>query len=101
MRTTTPRSGTRAADSGIDFTELARIIWERGLLRRRYGYYSAKIIGLPALLIAGLVAFVLIGETWWQLVAAVVLAVIFTQIAFLGRLPHTGRSSSQENGMTG
>ena len=84
IRTTTPRSGARAADSGSDFTELARIIRERGLLRRRYGYYWAKIIGLPALLIAGLVAFVLIGETWWQLVTAVVLAVIFTQIAFLG-----------------
>ena len=36
------------------------------------------------LLLAGWVVFVLAGDTWWQLAVAVYLAVMFTQIAFLG-----------------
>src|SRR3546814_16065946 len=53
-------------------------------MRRRYGYYWAKIIGLTLALAAGLVAFVLIGDTWWQLFTAAGLAILFTQIAMLG-----------------
>lgn len=60
------------------------MIRESGLLRRRYGYYWAKLIGFPLLLIAVVAAFILIGDTWWQLLTAGVFAVIFTQIAFLG-----------------
>ena len=42
-------------------------------------------IGLNlALLAAGLVAFAVIGESWWQLLIAAYLAVVFTQIAFVG-----------------
>jgi fatty acid desaturase len=67
-----------------DFTELAKTIQASGLMRRRYGYYWAKLIGLPLLVIATLVVFVLIGDTWWQLITAVVLGVLFTQVAFLG-----------------
>ncbi|WP_207457702.1 fatty acid desaturase family protein [Herbiconiux sp. SYSU D00978] len=66
-----------------EFTELARLIRERGLLRRRYGYYWTKLVGVPVVLAGSLTAFVLIGDTWWQLVTAAVLAVVFTQIAFL------------------
>ncbi len=55
-----------------------------GFLRRRYGYYWAKLIGLPLAVAATLVAFVWIGDTWWQLFTAVILAVAFTQLAFLG-----------------
>jgi len=67
-----------------DFTELARLIQASGLMRRRYGYYWAKLIGLPLLVIAVFAAFVAIGDTWWQLVTAVVLGILFTQVAFLG-----------------
>jgi fatty acid desaturase len=67
-----------------DFTELAKTIQASGLMRRRYGYYWAKLIGLPVLVIGTLVVFVLIGDTWWQLITAAVLGVLFTQVAFLG-----------------
>jgi fatty acid desaturase len=67
-----------------DFTELANRIRASGLLRRRYGYYWAKLVLLPLLLVATIVAFIWIGDTWWQLFTAVVFAVVFTQIAFLG-----------------
>ncbi len=55
-----------------------------GLMRRRYGYYWAKLIGSVLLLAAWVAVFVWIGDSWWQLVNAAVLAVTMTQIAFLG-----------------
>ncbi|HWL78295.1 acyl-CoA desaturase [Microbacterium sp.] len=81
VRTTKPRTPDRAAS---DFTELAAVVRESGLMRRRYGYYWTKIILLPVALGIAIVAFIVIGDTWWQMFTAVGLAVIFTQIAFLG-----------------
>jgi fatty acid desaturase len=82
IRRTRPR-GPRAAGQG-DFTELARQVRESGLLRRRYGYYWTKLAAVPVVVAAAIAAFILIGDTWWQLLTAVGFAVIFTQIAFLG-----------------
>jgi hypothetical protein len=70
--------------SGSSFTALTRNIHELGLMRRRYGYYWAKLIGAVLILIAWVVGFTLIGDSWWQLVNAGVFAVVMTQIAFLG-----------------
>ena len=53
-------------------------------MRRRYGYYWAKLIGAVLLLAAWVAGFVWIGDSWWQLVSAGLLAVIMTQTAFLG-----------------
>ena len=83
VRTTTARTAV-APRGASEFSELARRVRESGLLRRRYGYYWTKLIALPLVLIACLVAFVFIGDTWWQLFTAAVLAVVLTQIAFLG-----------------
>jgi Fatty acid desaturase len=55
-----------------------------GLMRRRYGYYWAKLIGTVLILIAWVVGFIWIGDSWWQLANAGILAVLMTQIAFLG-----------------
>ena len=70
--------------AGSSFTALTRSIHELGLMRRRYGYYWAKLIGAVVVLAAWVVAFVWIGNSWWQLVSAAVLGVLMTQIAFLG-----------------
>ncbi|KAE8764679.1 fatty acid desaturase family protein [Georgenia thermotolerans] len=67
-----------------DFTVLTQQVQAVGLMRRRYGYYWSKLVGL---VVAGLlltVGFVLIGDTWWQLLTAVVLAGLLVQISFLG-----------------
>ncbi len=53
-------------------------------MRRRYGYYWTKLVGAVALLAVWVVAFVSVGDTWWQLGSAVVLSVLLTQTAFLG-----------------
>jgi fatty acid desaturase len=55
-----------------------------GLMRRRYGYYWAKLIGAVVMLTAWVATFIWIGDSWWQLASAGVLGVIMTQIAFLG-----------------
>lgn len=79
---TRPREcGTRGSST---FTELAQQIRGRGLLRQRYGYSWSKLVGAPLVLAVCLGAFVWIGDTWWQLFTAAVLAIVFTQIAFLG-----------------
>ncbi|GAA4419161.1 acyl-CoA desaturase [Georgenia halophila] len=67
-----------------DFKALTQMVQESGLMRRRYGYYWSKLIGLPLAGLALAVAFVMIGDSWWQMVTAVVLALLLTQIAFLG-----------------
>ncbi|HAM27439.1 MAG TPA: acyl-CoA desaturase [Microbacteriaceae bacterium] len=83
IRRTSPRDPQRTAgESG--FTELARLVHSSGLMRRRYGYYWTRLIALPVIYAAGVVGFILIGNSWWQVVTAAVFAVIFTQTAFLG-----------------
>ena len=47
-------------------------------------YYVWKITVTAVLLAAGWAAFVLIGDSWWQLAVAVFLAAMFTQVGFLG-----------------
>jgi len=69
---------------GSDFTALAQRVHASGLMRRRYGYYWTKMVALVALLAACGVGFVQVGDSWWQLVTAAVLAVLLTQAAFLG-----------------
>lgn len=84
-RPTVPAAEGKARRSSTsEFSELAKTIREGGLLRRRYGYYWTKLIVLPLVLAAGLLGFVWIGDTWWQLFTAAFLAILFTQIAFLG-----------------
>jgi fatty acid desaturase len=67
-----------------EYTQLSRQIKQAGLLDRRRGWYAAKIGLNLALLAGGWAAFVVLGDSWWQLVTAVYLAVVFTQLAFVG-----------------
>ena len=78
-----PASPTRDK-AGSSFTALTRSIHEMGLMRRRYSYYWAKLIGVVLILAAWVVGFILIGDSWWQLANAAILAVLMTQTAFLG-----------------
>lgn len=69
---------------GSEYAELSRLIRSVGLLDRRPVYYRMRIGLCAAALVAGWSAFVLLGSSWWQLAVAVFLAVVFTQIGFLG-----------------
>jgi hypothetical protein len=50
--------------AGSSFTALTRSIHEMGLMRRRYGYYWAKLIGGVLILAAWVVGFIWIGDSW-------------------------------------
>lgn len=67
-----------------DYTGLSRLIREHGLLERRNRYYVVRFAVVLGLFAAGWTAFALLGDTWWQLLVAVFMAIMFTQIAFLG-----------------
>jgi len=78
-----PDSATNAR-AGSSFTALTRRVHDMNLMRRRYGYYWTKLIGALLILAAWVLAFIWIGDSWWQLVSAGVLAIIMTQLGFLG-----------------
>lgn len=81
ISTTKPQT---PAHTGSDFTELAAMVRGSGLMRRRYGYYWTKLLAVPVVLAAAVLAFIWIGDTWWQLFTAAFFAALFTQIAMLG-----------------
>jgi fatty acid desaturase len=74
----------RATGRWSQYTQLSRQIKQAGLLDRRRGWYVARIGLNLALLAGGWVAFAMLGESWWQLIIAAYLAVVFTQLAFIG-----------------
>jgi fatty acid desaturase len=74
----------KAPSAGSLYAQLLREIKSSGLLERRTRYYIVKIAMTAMMLVLGLVAFFLIGDSWWQLTVAAYLAFVFTQIGFLG-----------------
>ncbi|WBU38466.1 acyl-CoA desaturase [Homoserinibacter sp. YIM 151385] len=65
------------------FSALLATVREAGLLRRRRGFY-AIVLGVLVLALGGCVAgYVLLGHSWFQLLIAGALGIVFTQFAFL------------------
>jgi fatty acid desaturase len=73
-----------ASSRGSDYAQLSRQIRQAGLMERRPGRYTWRIAVTVALLAVGWALFVIVGDSWWQLAVAVFLAIVFTQIGFLG-----------------
>ncbi|WP_375384657.1 fatty acid desaturase family protein [uncultured Microbacterium sp.] len=65
------------------YTEVSQLARETGLLNRRQGFYA--LVGGALLLAFGGAAagFVLLGDSWFQLLIAAALGLLFTQVAFL------------------
>jgi fatty acid desaturase len=74
-------SGTQR---GSDYAVLSRVIRSAGLLDRRPGAYAVRIAVTLVLYAATWAAVAIAGDSWWQLIAAAVLGIAFTQVAFLG-----------------
>jgi fatty acid desaturase len=66
------------------YTELAAVVRASGLLERRHGWYWSRIVVAVASLVAVGGAVVAIGNSWWQLLPAVMLGLVVTQFGFLG-----------------
>lgn len=65
------------------YTEVAQIVRETGLLARTPWFYG--LVGLAIALGFGgaITGFVLLGQSWFQLLIAAALGILFTQVAFL------------------
>jgi fatty acid desaturase len=69
---------------GSDYGELLQEVRQAGLLDHRPLYYSIRVTLNAALYCLGWVAVILIGDSWWQMLTAVYLALVFGQTGFLG-----------------
>ncbi|GAA3299073.1 acyl-CoA desaturase [Dactylosporangium vinaceum] len=69
---------------GSQYAQLSRRVKQAGLLDRHVAHYAVRIGIVGFAFAATWTAFVIIGPSWWQLLTAVVLAVLFTQVGFLG-----------------
>lgn len=65
------------------YTRISEVVRESGLLRRAPRFYGLVAAALALALGGAIAGFVLLGESWLQLLIAAALGVIFTQIAFL------------------
>ncbi|MEO8907606.1 MAG: acyl-CoA desaturase [Microbacteriaceae bacterium] len=78
---------TRPGDAGkkitAEYVELARTVREAGLLGKRRGFYIV-LFGIITAALGGLAAgFILLGDSWFQLLMAAGLGLVLTQYAFL------------------
>lgn len=65
------------------YSELLGIVRQAGLLRPRRGYYARLLAVNATLLLACSVAFARLGDTWWQLLIAAALGIVFTQFGIV------------------
>ena len=66
------------------FTELARQVRDAGLNGRKPTFYIVLFAGLVVALAGAVSGMVLLGDSWFQLLIAATLGILFTQFAFLG-----------------
>ena len=88
---------------GSEFAGLLGQVRSVGLLERRPWYYAVKIGTTAVALGAGVAAFVLLGDSWWQLAVAVWLAMVFAQLGFIGHDAGHGqiRTGARANALIG
>ena len=67
-----------------EYAELKRLIEQPGLLNKRPGYYTCKILLTLSLLALSIAFLALIDSVWLQIANAAFLAFVFAQIAFIG-----------------
>ena len=67
-----------------EYFKLRRLILEHGLLDRQYAYYAVKVSIAFALLIASAAVLVVFDSLWVQMLNAALMAVAFSEFAFLG-----------------
>ena len=83
-----------------EYAELKRLIKRQGLLDKQPAYYAYKILLTLGMLALSLSLVLLIDTLWLQLLNAVYLAFVFTQIAFIGhdlghrQIFHSARKSA-------
>ena len=86
-----------------DYAELKRLVRERGLLDKQPRYYILKIVLTLALFALSFVILFAVDNFWIQMLNAVYLGIMSTQIGFLGHDLGHGQvfSSARRNGFYG
>ncbi|MFE3521206.1 fatty acid desaturase family protein [Streptomyces sp. NPDC059161] len=70
--------------AGSEFAPLLKTVKGQGLLDRRTGWYAVRIVLNLLALAATVTAMALTGDTWWTLLYAVPLCVLWARTAFFG-----------------
>ena len=83
IRSTTPR-GAGVINPISTFSALLADVKGAGLLARTRIFYISVFTTLVLALGGAITGFLLLGDSWFQLIIAGVLGIIFTQFAFLG-----------------
>lgn len=79
-----PEEGSTAGGDRSLYAELLGRVRDAGLLRRNVRFYIFHMCLDGLLLSAGWAAFFVLGNTWWQVLSAVFLGLVFGQLGFLG-----------------
>jgi fatty acid desaturase len=78
---TKPRTNRAPATSS--YATLMKRVRDAGLLERKTGFYITLFVSLVIALAAAIAGMSLLGDSWFQLIIAGALGLIFTQFAFL------------------
>nr|WP_141896551.1 acyl-CoA desaturase [Microbacterium kyungheense] len=65
------------------YTDVAQVVRETGLMQRTPWFYATVGLVLALAFGGAITGFILLGDTWYQLLIAAALGVLFTQVAFL------------------
>lgn len=65
------------------YKQVSQVVRETGLLQRTSWFYIFVTAGIVLALGGAITGFILLGDSWFQLLIAAALGIIFTQIAFL------------------
>ena len=78
------RTGQRGLTNPVsEFAALMATIREAGLLRRRRGFYIVTFAVITLVMAAAWVGVVMLAGTWYTLILAAAMGILFTQYAFL------------------
>jgi fatty acid desaturase len=79
--TPTPRLSTPTSS---DYAALMAAVQRAGLLERSILAYVPRLTALALIVAAGIVLFLQVGDSWWQIAVAAYFGVVFAQLGFLG-----------------
>lgn len=83
VRIVRTRKGGDSKNPTTEYSSLLHTVRNLGLLGRRTGFYWGVFTALVLITVGLGVGFVLLGDSWYQLIIAGVLGIILTQFAFL------------------
>lgn len=78
-----PAAAPQRVGASATFSELLARVKAEGLMDLDQGYYVRRLTLNTGLIVAGLAAFFLIGDSWWQLVVALWMGLCGGQSAFM------------------